>query len=269
MKTLKIDTAFSPCPNDTFIFHAMLHGLVDVKKFYFKSYISDVEDLNNKAFIGRYKLTKLSFHAYLLLKNRYSILNSGAALGFKCGPLLIAKENLKNIERMNIAIPGKYTTANLLLKLWNPNIINTTITSFDKIIEGVRDGLFDAGLIIHEGRFVYSKFNLIKIIDLGEWWEKETDLPIPLGCIALRMDLDMNNIKEEINEILKASIEYALINGDDSKEFIKSHANILDDRVIKEHINLYVNSFTVELGNKGEKAIQTLEEMARWRGIIK
>ncbi|MDY6967484.1 MAG: 1,4-dihydroxy-6-naphthoate synthase [Spirochaetota bacterium] len=267
MLSKKIDTAFSSCPNDTFIFHAMVNNLIDTRDYSFRPYIHDVEYLNNKAFDCVYEITKLSFHAFLLLRDRYSILNSGAALGFGCGPLLVAREKIDNIESMKVAIPGRYTTANLLLKLWNSSINNIVVTRFDNIIEGVQHGTYDAGLIIHEGRFVYPQYNLIKIVDLGEWWEQETGLPIPLGCIAVKRMND-NEILKDIEEIMRLSVEYALENRDASKDFIKHHAQELDDEVIDEHIRLYVNSFTIDLGKDGERAVNTLEEMAKKRGII-
>lgn len=264
----KIGIAFSPCPNDTFIFYAMIHSLVDTKDFYFKPHISDIEDLNRDAYMGRFEVTKLSIYAYLLLRNRYIILNSGAALGSGCGPIIIAREKPKKIENITIAIPGENTTANLLLKLWNPKIINTTVTRFDNIIDGVRDGVYDAGLVIHEGRFIYSSYNLIKIIDLGDWWERETGCPIPLGCITLRKDYGNEEIIEDINSIIRSSVEYSIHNRSASREFIKSYAQEMDDRIIDEHIRLYVNKYTIDLGEDGEKAIKILEDMAKCKKII-
>jgi len=266
MKTVNI--AFSPCPNDTFIFHAMLHDLVDTGNFNFITHLHDVETLNDSAFTGRFDITKLSFHAYLYLKNKYDLLESGSALGFGCGPLLVKSDSDKKIEEMTIAIPGEYTTAYMLLKLWNPEIDKIKPVRFDKIMAGVQEGKYDAGLIIHEGRFVYQNYGLKSIIDLGEWWEKETSLPIPLGCIAIKNDRFTRDEKDQLNAIIKSSILYALNNRDASEEFIKRFAQELDDRVIENHIKLYVNDFTVDLGDTGHKAIKKLEELAGDKNII-
>ncbi len=266
MRTVNI--AFSPCPNDTFIFHAMLHGLVDTGDYEFVTHLHDVETLNDSAFTGRFDITKLSFHAYLYLKNKYDLLNSGSALGFGCGPLLVKADSDKSIEDMKIAIPGEYTTAYMLLRLWNPDITNIIPTRFDRIMTGVQNGTYDAGLIIHEGRFVYQNFGLSSIVDLGEWWEKETSYPIPLGCIAIKNDRFTKDEKNELNAILKSSVQYALKNPDASEEFIKRYSQELDDEVIENHIKLYVNDFTIDLGEAGHKAVKKLEEMAIERQII-
>jgi 1,4-dihydroxy-6-naphthoate synthase len=268
MKKNTIEIAFSPCPNDTFIFHAMLHGLIHTKGLNFKHVMDDIEALNKKAFLKTHHITKLSFFAYLKLKKYYQILDSGAALGFGCGPLLICKDPDLELPRAKIAIPGELTTANLLLKLWNPELKNTIITRFDNILPGVKKGEFDAGLIIHESRFVYKNFGLKKIIDLGHWWEQETGHPIPLGCIVLRKEPFLMDKKQDIESIIQSSIQFAFNNKDVSTGFIKKYAQELDDKVIEDHINLYVNDFTLSLGEKGQKAIQTLEEMAIWKKIL-
>jgi 1,4-dihydroxy-6-naphthoate synthase len=264
----EINIAFSPCPNDTFIFHALLDKRVDTGPFEFIPHIDDVEALNVKAFEDMFAVTKLSYHAYLLLKDRYELMDSGSALGFGCGPLLVAKKTLKNPVDARIAIPGMYTTAYLLLKLWCPGIHNIEATRFDNILPGVESGRYDAGLIIHEGRFTYPCYNCIKIIDLGEWWEKETCAPIPLGCIAVRKDPLILPLKPEIESILKSSVQYALENRNASRQFVRRYARELDNEVIEKHINFYVNEFTVSLGKTGRKAVQMLEDMARCRKIL-
>ncbi|MBF0395244.1 MAG: 1,4-dihydroxy-6-naphthoate synthase [Desulfobacterales bacterium] len=264
MKNLNI--AFSPCPNDTFIFYALINKCIETFDFNFTPYIDDVEALNNLAKSKAFEITKLSFNSYFLLKEYYSLLNVGAALGRGCGPLLVSKSNDISLQDAKIAIPGEYTTAYLLMRLWNPEIKNTIITRFDNILRGIKNGEYDAGLIIHEGRFVYSNYGCVKIIDLGEWWEKETMLPIPLGCFAIKKDFQI--IKEKIEEILKSSIQYGWKHKDDTKKFIKNYAQEMDDEVIEAHIHLYVNEFTMELGDIGIKAICKLEEMAKWRQIV-
>ena len=268
MKMITLDTAFSPCPNDTFIFHAMLAGYIDNGRFRFIPHLDDVEALNSKAFDKTFPLSKLSFYAFLKLKNHYEILDSGAALGYGCGPLLVGRNDRVPDPGTKIAIPGNLTTANLLLKLWHPEFTNIEITRFDNILEGVRSGRYDAGLIIHEGRFVYPRYGLKKIVDLGEWWEKETGLPIPLGCIAIRKDSPFIGYKQEVESILKKSVTYALNNRAASRAFIKAHAQELEDKVIDGHIDLYVNSFTISLGETGNRAVRKLEELAGAKRLL-
>ncbi len=264
----ELSLAFSPCPNDTFIFDALLHRRIDTCDYSFTSHIDDVENLNRKAFKQIFQITKLSYYAYLLLKERYELLDSGSALGFGCGPLLVSREGSSFSPSARIAIPGTYTTAFLLLRLWNPEITNVEVTRFDRILPGVCSGEYDAGLIIHEGRFVYQDHDCQKIIDLGEWWEKETNSPIPLGCIAIRKDANTIIHKKKVEQIIRNSIHFATENRGVSLDFILEHAQELDKKVIDGHINLYVNNFTLSLGETGEKAIQTLDEMARWKKIL-
>ncbi len=264
----ELSLAFSPCPNDTFIFDALLHHRIDTCDYSFSSHIDDVEKLNQAAFKQIFQITKLSFYAYLLLKEQYELLDSGSALGFGCGPLLVSRQGNSFSAGSRIAIPGIYTTAFLLLRLWNPEVKNIVVTRFDRILPGVRSGEYDAGLIIHEGRFVYQNYDCQKVIDLGEWWEKETNSPIPLGCIAIRKDSNTVIHKKKVEQIIRNSIEFAIENRNDSRDFILQHAQELDHKVIDGHIDLYVNDFTLSLGETGEKAIQTLDEMARWKKIL-
>jgi len=263
-----LDLGFSTCPNDTYIFHAMLHGLIDTRNLTFIPHLHDVEELNRKAFRGEFHITKLSFFAWMKLRDTYDILDSGAALGYGCGPILIGKTSTIPTPNATIAIPGEHTTAHLLLKLWNPELKNTVITRFDNILKGVQTGTYDAGLIIHEGRFVYEDYGCEKILDLGDWWEKETGSPIPLGCIAVRKDEASFTYKGNIESILKNSVEYAINNREASRAYVKQHAQELDDEVIDSHIDLYVNKFTLSLGEEGKKSVSTLMEMAQCKNIL-
>ncbi len=263
-----LDIGFSTCPNDTFIFHAMLHDCIDTGKLSFSPHLLDVEELNKKASSQSFHISKLSFYAYFKLKENYEILDSGSALGYGCGPMLIGRSSDGFTPDATIAIPGEDTTAYLLLQLWNPEIHNIEVTRFDNILEGVQTGKYDAGLIIHEGRFIYPDYGCKKIIDLGEWWEAETGMPIPLGCITIRKDPETISKKKKVESILKESIRFAINNRDMSRNYIKTYAQEMDDSVIDGHIDLYVNDFTLSLGEKGKKAIQTLEEMARWKKIL-
>ena len=256
-----INIAFSSCPNDTFVFHAMLNNLVDTKGLTFAPFIDDVESLNRQARREIFQVSKLSFAAWLRLKDKYELLDSGAALGFGCGPLLVARADDISVEEALIAIPGIDTTANMLFRLRYPEAKNTIVARFDEILPGIKSGKFDAGVIIHEGRFVFRDYGCEKIIDLGEWWEEETSSPIPLGCIAIRKDEETITRKHDIETIIRDSVSFAFENPEVSREYVKSIAQEMDDDVIDQHIKLYVNEFTLSLGEKGRKAVQKLEEM--------
>jgi 1,4-dihydroxy-6-naphthoate synthase len=258
-KTIKI--AFSSCPNDTFVFHAMINDLVDTKGLEFTSFIDDVESLNQQAKKGVHQVSKLSFAAWLSLKDKYELLDSGAALGFGCGPLLVARSKNISVEDAIIAVPGIDTTANMLFRLRYPGAKNKIVARFDEILPGIKAGKFDAGVIIHEGRFVFRDYGCEQIIDLGEWWEEETSSPIPLGCIAIRKDEETLIYKEIIESTIKDSVNFAFNNPEASRAYVKSLAQEMDDVVIDQHIKLYVNEFTLSLGEKGRKAVQKLEEM--------
>ena len=264
---MNIDLAFSSCPNDTFVFDAMVNGRISTGPYVFNTYMADVEDLNLRAFNGQFAMTKLSFHAMLYL-DKYHLLSAGAALGSGCGPLLVSREpGLKVKENTRVAIPGRYTTAAMLLQLWNPSLKNLVIDRFDRIMDGVRHGEYDAGVLIHEGRFVYQDRGLFMVRDLGEWWEKETGLPIPLGCIACRKDLGDRHIMA-LEEILRESVRYARKNPTASAEFVRSHAQELDECVTRKHINLYVNDYTEDIGDTGRKAFEQIRIMAQRGGLI-
>lgn len=263
-----LDLAFSPCPNDTFVFHALIHGLVGAGPYAVSAHVEDVEALNNAAFAGRFGATKISFYAYLLLKKRYALLASGAALGYGCGPLLVAKKRPRSPARARVAVPGMHTTALLLLRLWEPRMEGVEPMRFDMIMESVASGACDAGLIIHEGRFVYERYGLRKIVDLGEWWERETGLPVPLGCIALRREGASPGEAGTVSDIIRSSVLYARAHPAASDAYVRAHAQEMEDEVIRRHIELYVNDFTVDLGETGMRAVETLEEMARCRGIF-
>ena len=268
-KSMKLSLGFSPCPNDTFIFDAMIHGKIDTEGLDFDVIMEDVEELNQKAFNSEIEITKLSYHAYAYLVEKYVLLTAGSALGKNCGPLLISKGPLSE-ERVNnsyIAIPGKYTTANFLLELAYPKAQNKVEMLFSDIEQAVIDGEADAGLIIHESRFTYQAKGLIKIIDLGEYWENSTHLPIPLGGIVVRRDLP-DAIQLKINRVLERSVRFALANPTASENFVKKFAQEMDVRVMHEHINLYVNEYTINLGKSGRAAVFALFEQARKQNLI-
>lgn len=253
---MDISLAFSPCPNDTFIFEALLHQKIETSGFSFTEQYLDVQKLNTEALSRRFDVTKLSFFAMSNLLESYQILSSGSALGFGCGPLLIANRNipLDQVDKLRIAIPGKNTTAFFLLKQAFPNAENWVDMLFSDIENAVLDGDVDLGLIIHENRFTYEGKGLKKIIDLGEYWEKTTGHPIPLGCIAVRRDFPYE-IKNQINQLIKNSILYARLHPFQNVDYIKKHSQEMDDNVIQSHIDLYVNDYSIDLGENGKNAI--------------
>jgi len=265
---MDLTMGISPCPNDTFIFHAMIENAIDTRPFAFKPSLLDVQELNRLAFEKRFDITKLSFYAWLKLRDSYEILDSGSALGRGCGPLLVARSKKLDLTTAKVAIPGELTTAFLLLRLWNPDIKNVESARFDAILSGVQTGRYDAGLVIHEGRFVYEDYDCVKIIDLGDWWERKTQMPIPLGCIAVKKQEPIISYKNRVEEILAHSIRYAFENPEASREFVKTHAREMDEEVLARHIDLYVNEFTLTLGDSGREAIRRLEEMAACQNII-
>ncbi len=271
MKTISL--GYSPCPNDTFIFYAMINEKVDTKNLKFNEVLLDVETLNQKALNAELDLTKVSYHAFGHLRNTYCLLRAGGALGRGCGPLVIAKNEytMEELRDKKIAIPGKLTTAYLLLQLYDSSFGNLpshiVAMPFHTIIEAVAKEDVHAGLIIHESRFTYPSYGLKQIMDLGQWWETETGLPIPLGGIIAKHSLG-NALKKEINAIVRQSIEYAFRNRTEPMNYIKEHSQELSDDVINQHINLYVNDFSADAGPEGEKAVMEILSRAEEAGII-
>ena len=258
---MNLTLGFSTCPNDTFIFDAMVNGRIDTEGLRFELHLADVEELNRLAFKAVIDITKVSYHAFAYLSDVYQLLTAGSALGYGNGPLLISKHKIypDEINDLKIAIPGKYTTANLLLSLAFPNLKNKTEYLFSDIEEVILSGEADAGLIIHENRFTYQSKGLKKIIDLGEFWEQQNGLPVPLGGIIVKRSLP-HEISLTINRILRRSVEYAFQNPNDSLPFIQKHAQSMDEAVMRSHIQLYVNDFSLDLGIKGKEAITSLYE---------
>ncbi len=265
----KLSLGFSPCPNDTFIFDAMLHGKVDTEGIEFEVFMEDVEALNRRAFAGGIAVTKLSYHAFAYLTDRYVLLDAGSALGNNCGPLLVARSPMDAaaIASARIAIPGKMTTANFLLSLAYPDALDKTETLFSDIEDAVLDGHADAGLIIHENRFTYAQKGLVKLIDLGEYWETTTGLPIPLGGIVASRELPLE-IRHKVNRVMRRSVEYAFAHPDEVMPFVRLHAQAMDDAVMKAHIDLYVSDYTADLGEKGRSAVAQMFRIAREKNVI-
>lgn len=267
---------FSPCPNDCFIFYAMIHGKIDTEGLQFKVIMEDVETLNQMAFKGDLDITKLSYHAFAYLRDNYRLLDAGSALGNNCGPLLISKQSPEHIlkqlqtqdSKLKIAIPGKYTTANFLLSLAFPLAKDKFEFVFSEIEDAVLSEEVDVGLIIHENRFTYEQKGLKKVIDLGEWWETETQLPIPLGGIVIKKDIS-EDIVNKVNRVLRKSVEYAFEKPKESLPFVKKHAQEMSEEVMYKHIHLYVNKYSVDLGEDGKKAIDTMFYKADHLQLIK
>ena len=267
---MKLSLGFSPCPNDTFIFDGMIHGKVDTEGLEFEVVLGDVEELNQRAFKGELDITKLSYHAYAFAMEDYILLNSGSALGNNCGPLLIAKRLLSpdEINPAKIAIPGKYTTANFLLSLAFPLATNKSAFLFSEIENAVLNGTVDAGLIIHENRFTYQDKGLVKIMDLGEYWESTFNLPIPLGGIVIKRSLPLD-IQQKVDRVLKRSVAFARQNPDQTLSYVSQHAQEMDSEIMLSHIGLYVNDYTEDLGIKGKAAVYQLFDTAVSRGVLR
>lgn len=260
---------FSPCPNDTFMFYPLVHGLVDTAGLTFRERLEDVETLNRLALAGELDVSKVSYHALGHIRDQYALLRSGSALGRGCGPLLVAREDMDpaDLRGRRIAVPGQYTTALLLLRLLDPRLDNFIVMPFNEIMKAVLTGKADAGLIIHESRFTYQEAGLHKLVDLGEWWEGETGLPIPLGGIVARRSLGAETIAV-IERALRAGVAYARANPAEATRYIREHAQEMSDEVCAAHIGLYVNDFSAELGAEGERAIAELLRRAEKSGII-
>ena len=296
---MKLSLGFSPCPNDTFIFDALIHQKIDTEGLSFDVVFDDVETLNQKAFRAELDITKLSFHAYAYLTEKYVLLNAGSALGFGVGPLLICEnenyistDSLQNLRpptsnlrpqtsdlrpqtsdlrlqtsELRIGIPGKYTTANFLLSLAFPEAKNKIEMKFFEIESALLNHQIDMGVIIHENRFTYQEKGLKKIIDLGQFWEDLTQGPIPLGGIMVKRGLP-ENVKQKVNRIIKRSVQYAFDHPESGMDFICSLSQEMSKEVINKHIELYVNKFSIDLGEVGRNAVQTFFEQAHKLGII-
>jgi len=266
---MKLTLGFSPCPNDTFIFDAMVHGRIDTEGLEFDYFLADVEELNRKALSSEVDITKISYHAYAYVAQNYLILDSGSALGYRNGPLLISKRLIdpSELSHSTIAIPGKYTTANLLFSIAWPDAVNKVEYLFSDIDNAILKGEVDAGLIIHETRFTYYDKGLRKIADMGEYWANLTGLPVPLGAIVIRRNIS-EDVMQKVNRILRRSLEYAYKDSFASYDFVSGNAKEMDSTVMNNHIKLYVNEYSLDLGNRGRLAINELFRIAVEKDVI-
>ena len=267
MKTLSL--GYSPCPNDTYIFYALAHNKVTIPGYKIEERLEDVETLNQLALKGLLDLTKVSYHALGHLRDRYVLLRSGGALGRGCGPLVIAPKasDMQDLRGKCIAIPGKLTTANLLLQLYGEGYDNLLTVPFEQIMPTLQRGDADAGVIIHESRFTYREAGFHEILDLGAWWEEDSGLPIPLGGILARRDLGPETI-QAVDQAIRSSLNFARQNPQLPRNYIKKHSQELSDMVIDAHIELYVNDFSLNLGEQGVAAVEVLMTRAEERGLI-
>ncbi|PUZ29228.1 1,4-dihydroxy-6-naphthoate synthase [Chitinophaga parva] len=261
---MKLTLGFSPCPNDTFIFDALVNNKIDTQGFSFDTQLLDVETLNQGALEGRLDITKLSFAVYAKVKDQYTLLNSGAALGRGCGPLLIAKRPiaLDEIKDCRIAIPGANTTANLLFSTAFPHAKNKDIMVFSAIEQAVLDEKVDVGVIIHENRFTYQQKGLVKLMDLGAYWEETTGNPIPLGGIFIKKSIP-ETTRRQLDALIRESVEYSFSQYPQLSSYIRDHAQEMDENVMRQHIDLYVNNFSIDLGQEGHAAVDRLMEAVR------
>lgn len=267
---MTLTLGFSPCPNDCFMFDAIVHRRIDLEGLDFTVVMQDVEALNRAAFAGTIDVTKLSYHAYAYCAGQFALLDAGSALGRGCGPLLVSKRPIDAGEvsrgTLRIAIPGRYTTANLLLGLAFPAARNTVEMVFSDIEGAVTAGGVDAGVIIHENRFTYESRGLRKVIDLGDYWERETGAPIPLGAIVVKRSL--GDVGRAVNRVMRRSVEYAFAHPDVSRPFVRAHAQEMAEDVMAQHIALYVNEYSIDLGAEGRRAVEVLFERAAAAGVV-
>lgn len=269
---MKLSLGFSPCPNDTFIFDALVNGKIDTKGITFEYVLEDVETLNRWAAAGKLDVTKLSYNAFLHNVQQYALLHSGSALGKGVGPLLIRKNDAHphpspDLSKARIAIPGLQTTANLLLTLAHPEAVDKTEVLFSEIEERVLNDEFDCGLVIHESRFTYAQRGLTKVMDLGDWWEGVSGAAIPLGGIVIRRTID-KNVCAAVDVLIRESLAYSWAAYPELAPFVTDNAQEMEETVMRRHIDLYVNEYTTDLGETGARAIQTLFRKAQSAGLI-
>jgi 5,8-dihydroxy-2-naphthoate synthase len=262
---MNLSLGYSPCPNDTFIFDALVNKKIDSEGLEFDPVLEDVETLNKWSFEKKLDITKLSYPAFFQNLDKYVLLNSGAALGKGVGPLLISKQNIQhstfNFQQATIALPGKNTTANLLFSFAYPSAKNKKYMIFSAIEGSVLNEQTELGVIIHENRFTYQQKGLHKVTDLGEYWEEKMHAPIPLGGIAVSRSID-KEVSLKIDKLIRKSIEFAFANYPLITDYVKQHSQEMSEDVMRQHIKLYVNNFSIDLGNDGKKAIETLYKLA-------
>ncbi len=266
-RTLTI--GYSPCPNDTYIFYGLVHGKVSVPEISFRERLEDVETLNQLALEGALDITKISYHALGHVRERYALLRSGSALGRGCGPLVVVRPGttIGDLRSGTIAVPGALTTALRLLRLFDPELRDLKVMPFDRIMQAVADGSVTAGLIIHESRFTYPLYGLEKLLDLGEWWERHSGMPIPLGGILGKRSLGGETLVS-VERAIADSLSYARTHEAEVLDYCRRHSQEVEDRVMMNHIRLYVNDFSLDIGEEGARAVRRLLCEAEEKGVL-
>lgn len=259
---MRFSLAFSPCPNDTFIFDALVNKKIDTEAIDFDVYLEDVQTLNEWALADKMDISKISYGVLPIIMNNYKLLNSGGALGKGVGPLLITKKNIEWTTEKKVAIPGINTTAHLLFMLAFPEAKNKIFKVFNEIEDAVLSGEVDAGVIIHENRFTYEQKGLAKQLDLGAYWEEKLKVPIPLGGIVIKKNIDQN-IATKIEGLIRKSVEYAFEHYPFISDYVKLHALAMNEEIMRKHINLYVNEYSLNLGNDGMEAVNKLISISK------
>lgn len=262
---MKLTLGFSPCPNDTFIFDALVNHKIDTGGLSFNVVLEDVQTLNQWAIEGKLDISKISYGVLPLTLQQYRVLNSGGALGKGVGPLLITKDpaiSAENVQHARIAIPGINTTAHLLFSMAFPSASHKSFHVFHEIEELVLSGQVDAGVIIHENRFTYQQKGLHKIMDLGDYWEQRTGVPIPLGGIVVHNRL-LDGVAKQVDQLIRKSVAYAFDHYPVVAAYVKEHAQEMSESVMRQHIDLYVNNYSMDLGQTGKEAVKTLMRTAQ------
>jgi 1,4-dihydroxy-6-naphthoate synthase len=265
----KLTFGYSPCPNDTFMFNAIAHRAVGMDGYVMAPELHDVETLNAMAMEAVLDVSKLSFYAWMAVKDRYRLLGSGAAMGFGCGPVVIAGKPLvpEQVRDSRVVLPGRWTTAHLLFRLWAPDAHRRIFVPYDRIFDMLASGQADCGVIIHESRFTFEQAGFNPVVDLGAWWEDQTGLPIPLGGIAAKKDLGAAII-DRVDALIGTSIQRAMDCPEETLPYIREHAQEMDEAVLTAHIHTFVNRFSLDLGDQGRQAVDVLETMARDNGAL-
>lgn len=268
---MEISLGFSPCPNDTFIFDALVNKKIDTEGLDFSVHLEDVQTLNDWAISGKLDVSKISYGVLPLLLDKYKLLSSGGALGKGVGPLLIARKEIDDLKSaiasMQVAIPGKNTTAHLLFSMAFPQATNKTFLVFNQVEDAVLSGQVDAGVIIHENRFTYQDKGLVKLIDLGNYWEEQTNAPIPLGGIVIRKTMEAE-LGKRVDSLIKKSVAYAFKNYPAITDYVRLQAQEMNEDVMRKHIDLYVNEYSTDLGESGRKAVQQLMNLYAQRNHL-
>jgi len=265
----RLSFGYSPCPNDTFMFDAIARGVVGIEGVRIDPVLHDVQTLNTLALEAALDISKLSFYAWMAVKDTYRLLSSGGAMGFGCGPVLVARKHLakEQIRDCRVVLPGAWTTAHLLFRLWAPDAEQRFFVPYDRIFETIDSGQADCGVIIHESRFTFQEAGFRTVVDLGAWWEERTGLPIPLGGIAVKKGLG-DALIDRIDEAVNASIRQAMADPDAALPYIRQHAQEMNGDVLKAHIQTFVNDFSLDSGATGQKTLDVLEDMAKEAGVL-